>query len=352
MKAQPVHIVVLRFSAMGDVAMMLPVLKAALDQHPELRLTVVSKPFFEPFFQDIPRLTFFSADVKHEYKGFLGLRRLAKAIVKLQPDAVADLHNVLRANVVLRFLKLKGIKGEQINKGRAEKKALVRLTHKKIKPLKSTHQRYADVFEALGFKIYLEKAQPLNKPTPLPKVKRIIETTALPKIGIAPFAAHHGKQYPLDRIEAVLSDLATTVHVYLFGGGDEERKALKKLAEKHKHVSVVVGQLSFKEEINLIAQLQAMVSMDSGNGHIAANFGIPVITIWGVTHPYAGFKPFFQPDENQLLPDLQQFPFIPTSIYGNKFPEGYLSCFDTINPKQVSARIKEVLRLTTRHHNR
>ena len=58
--------------------------------------------------------------------------------------------------------------------------------------------------------------------------------------------------------------------------------------------------------------------MDSGNGHLAAMYGIPVITVWGVTHPYAGFAPFLQPEENSITADREQFPLIPTSVYGNK----------------------------------
>ena len=341
MSHKQVHIVVLRFSAMGDVAMTIPVLKALLEQHPYIKITVVSKPFFEPLFKEIPRVQFLKADVKNEYKGFLGLRRLSKTIVSLKPDAVADLHHVLRSNVVLRFLKLKGFKGEQIDKGRAEKKALTKAEKKTLRVLKSTHQRYADVFERLGFKIDLNLAKPLQKPLPTASVVRLTNKNSLKKIGIAPFAAHLGKQYPISKMEEVIQDLSKKYHVLLFGGGDKEKSQLEAIAATNNNVSTVVGLLPFEEEINLIAQLDVMVAMDSGNGHLAANYGVPVITIWGVTHPYAGFKPYFQSDENQLIPDLKKFPLIPTSIYGNKYPEGYLSCFDTINPKDIIDKIEK-----------
>ena len=84
--------------------------------------------------------------------------------------------------------------------------------------------------------------------------------------------------------------------------------------------------------------------MDSGNGHLAAMYGVEVITIWGVTHPYAGFVPFNQPEGNQILPDLTQFPLIPTSIYGNKYPEGYLRCFETISVNDIVSKIQNALK--------
>lgn len=335
MNDKQVHIVVLRFSAMGDVAMTVPVLKALLEQHPNVKITMVSKPFFEPLFIDLPRVQFLKADVKNEYKGFLGLRRLSKTIASLKPDAIADLHNVLRSNVVLRFLKLKGLRGEQIDKGRTEKKALTKTENKTLQLLKSTHQRYADVFENLGFPVKLNIVAPLPIPSPITSVESLLNAKTLKKVGIAPFAAHVGKQYPLSKMEEVIEKLAKDCHIFLFGGGEKEAIALEAIEKVHENVTSVVGKLSFREEINLISQLDAMVAMDSGNGHLAANYGIPVITIWGVTHPYIGFKPFFQGDENQITPDLEQYPLIPTSVYGNKYPEGYLSCFDTITPEQI-----------------
>ena len=83
--------------------------------------------------------------------------------------------------------------------------------------------------------------------------------------------------------------------------------------------------------------------MDSGNGHLAAIFGIPVLTLWGVTPPYAGFAPFNQPESNQLISDRKKYPLIPTSVYGNKYPKGYEKAIETIAPETVLEKIKEIL---------
>jgi ADP-heptose:LPS heptosyltransferase len=52
------HLLVMRFSSMGDVAMTVPVIKALLDRNPELTVTYVSRPAFGEFFAGIPRLIF------------------------------------------------------------------------------------------------------------------------------------------------------------------------------------------------------------------------------------------------------------------------------------------------------
>ena len=49
-KGKPVHILVIRLSAMGDVAMTIPVLSAVLDAHPEVRFTVLTKKTFCSYF--------------------------------------------------------------------------------------------------------------------------------------------------------------------------------------------------------------------------------------------------------------------------------------------------------------
>jgi len=86
-----------------------------------------------------------------------------------------------------------------------------------------------------------------------------------------------------------------------------------------------------------------MLSMDSGNAHMAANYGIPVVTLWGVTHPYAGFYPFGQPMENALVADREAYPLIPTSVYGNKVPKGYENAMNTIRPKEILDKLLGVL---------
>jgi len=326
--------------------MSVPVISTFVAAYPEVKITVITRAFFSPFFSDIPNVTVFVPDLQKKHKGFLGIWRLSKELLKLDIDAVADLHDVLRSNILIQLLRLKGIPFQQIDKGRADKKALINSKNKIFKPLKTTHERYADVFRSLGFDLNLKEAVILPKKE-LPKiVKNYIGETEKNLIGIAPFAAHKGKMFPLDKMEEVISELSkdTDRTILLFGGGKSEKLELDKIAEQYSNVLNVTGKFNFDEELALISNLGIMLSMDSGNGHLAAMFGVQVITIWGVTHPHAGFVPFNQPKENQLVPDLEKFPLIPTSIYGNKYPEGYLGCFDTISPSKIITEIKKRLK--------
>ncbi len=341
---KPSHILVIRLSAMGDVAMTVPVLRLVVQTHPDVKLTVVSRRSYEPLFTDIPNVHFLEADVYGKHKG-LGLLKLAKEARLLGIDAIADLHNVIRSKNITRILRLRGIRSVTIDKGRAEKKKLVNAKGMGIVKLKSTHQRYADVFELLGHPIDLSFAifpdrKPLN-----PRLHALIGAAPKKCIGIAPFAAYKSKTYPLEMMKEVLTHLEDTqlYRVLLFGGGKEEIEKLKELETQFSSVTNVAEALSFTEELHLISNLDLMLSMDSANGHLAAMLGIPVITLWGVTHPYAGFTPYQQPDDNQLKADRNQYPLIPTSVYGNKFPSDYENVMQTIETKKVIDKILELL---------
>ena len=151
--------------------------------------------------------------------------------------------------------------------------------------------------------------------------------------------------YPFDRTVSIIELLKNTkkYKIFLLGGGKKEKEMLETLASPVDKVFNVAGKLSFEEELQLISHLDLMVSMDSANAHLAANFGVKVITLWGVTHPYAGFYPFGQPLSNALLADRAAYPLIPTSVYGNRVPEGYENVMESIPVETVLGKVEEVL---------
>ena len=331
---------------MGDVAMSVPVLRSFVNQNPNVRITVLSRAFLKPLFNDIPNVSFYTADVEGIHKGFLGLKKLSDEILKLKIDAVADFHNVLRSKILRLFLSFSNIKIAVMNKGRAEKKALTRIQNKVFNQLRTTHERYADVLRNLGFEVELSSYQfPEKTKIPVNTQELIIKSGKI-IIGIAPFAQYESKMYPLDLMEEVIKELSNNFkyQVLFFGGGQKEIKILNSFEEKYKNSISLAGKLNLEEELVLISNLDCMVSMDSANAHLAAIQGVKTITLWGVTHPFAGFYPFQQPMKNALLPDLQKYPKIPCSVYGNKVCDGYKDIMRTIKPDQVIKKIEEVLK--------
>ena len=339
------HIGVFRLSAMGDVAMISPIVRALSEQHHSIQITVISRPFFEPFFNQIPNVTFFAIDVKKRHKGFFGLIRLFFDLKKLNIDAFADLHNVLRSKIIRTLFALSGKKVAFTDKGRKEKKALTRSKNKVFQPVKTMFERHIETFEQLGFSVNLD--QPEFPNLALSEKTQTIsgEKNNQKWIGIAPFAQYQSKVYPIDLMQQVIDILAknSNYQIFLFGGGKHETEILNSFSTNKKNCIVVAGKLDLLHELQLISQLDVMVSMDSGNGHIAAMLGKKVITLWGATHPFAGFAPFNQPMELSLTADRQKYPLLPTSVYGNKIVEGYQDVMRSISVESVVNKINSVI---------
>lgn len=338
------HIAVIRLSAMGDVAMTVPVILALTRQYPKVKITVVSRPFFKPIFERIPNVQFLSVHTQHQHKGLLGLFRLYRDLRTLKIDQIADLHNVLRSKVIRNLFALSGKKVAFTDKGRAEKKALTSLKNKVFQPIKHMIERHVETFAQLGYTIDMSRPNFLTK-EPIPfKAQKMLGEKTHKWIGIAPFAHYESKTYPFDLMEKVVDELAKNQSTQIvFFGGKQDTESIKRLIKNHTNCFVFAGVISFEEELQLISNLNVMLSMDSGNAHLSALYGIPTITLWGATHPYTGFAPYQQPLENCLVSDREKYPLLPTSIYGNKKVEGYQDAMRTIKVEDVVAKVNSVL---------
>ncbi|TCD10585.1 lipopolysaccharide heptosyltransferase family protein [Pedobacter frigidisoli] len=335
-------IIVLRFSAMGDVAMVASVLREFSAQNPSVEIVMVSREAFKPFFDGIDNLTFHSIQPKTTHKGIDGLYRLYQELRKYKPTAIADLHDNLRSRAISTFFRLTGLKMKRIDKGRADKKALTRAVNKIFKPLRQTVERYADVFRELGFDVELShklKKSPQKIPA---KAENLFQNKLAKKVGISPFAQHIYKIYPSEKMEKVISELSLLGYeLFIFGGGKTERATAEKWAKAYPDTHNLIGNFNLTEELAIISNLDLMLSMDSSGMHMASLVGVPVVSVWGPTHPYAGFLGY-----GQLESDCIQInhPTRPNSIYGNKpCLCGVESCMDLINPETIVNKIKEKL---------
>ena len=332
---------------MGDVAMAVPVIRAFVKQNKDVKITMISRPFFKPFFDGIENVNFFAVDLENRHKGLLGLFRLFYDLKPLNIDAIADLHNVLRSKIIRKLFTLSGKKVAFTDKGRNEKAALTRAENKIFKQLKSMIERHVETFNTLGFTIDLSNPNFPEKAILSNEIKTISgEKSNENWIGIAPFAQYESKVYPKDLMQKVIDELAPNSNskIFLFGGGKKEIEVLNSLSKGRNNVITIAGKINLKQELELISNLDLMLSMDSGNAHIAAMLGIKVITLWGSTHPFAGFSAFNQPLENCLIADRNQYPLLPTSVYGNKTVAGYNEVMRTILVDTVIKKIKNSLK--------
>lgn len=347
-----ISVLVARFSALGDVAMTVPVLYSVARGYPDVRFVFVTRQSMTSIFINRPQnLIIVGADVKTDYTGPRGIWRLVDELNKEYDfDAFADLHDVIRTRLMGLCCRLKGIRVSRINKGRAGRKALTRSRNKIMLPLLSSRARYREVFYRLGLPVddRFNGLYDGHALAPVADFAKICPPRSEGEcwIGIAPFAAHKGKIYPSEKMEEVVKTLTASrpMRIFLFGGGGNEAEILNGWAERYPGVVSLAGKrYGFAAELALMNHLDLMLSMDSANMHLASIAGTRTITIWGATHPYCGFKGWRQNDADSI-----QLPMTcrPCSVFGNKpCLRGDYHCLEAIRPDTVVSTILNALPL-------
>lgn len=341
------RILVTRFSALGDIAMTVPVITAFAKQYPEHTFVVLSRKFVAPIFENLsPNISFIGVDLKEKkYKGIMGIYRLFKELKTERFTMYADLHDVLRTKLLRIFFTLSGTKVAHIDKEHSARRKMLRADSKDRKQLKTSFEKYIAVFNRLGLAADINFSSIFEGKVPDRSLTEHLTqgTEGKKMIGIAPFTAHKGKEYPAHLMERVVEQLSEdkSLHIFLFGAGPRELSFLEKWQEKFKNVTSVAGKTKMKGELTLMEQLDVMVSMDSANMHLASLVGTKVISVWGATHPLCGFMGWGQSQEDSVQLDM---PCRPCSIFGNKeCKRNDYACLNEIKPETIVNKIYEVI---------
>lgn len=337
-------VLITRFSAIGDVVMTIPVIYSVCLSHPEVQFLMVTRKPLQSIFVNAPHnLTVIGVDLKNEYSGLLGMRRLLNELRKSHNiTAYADLHDVLRTKFMRKLTVLHRIPTAHIHKGRTQKRRLTRSHNKQLTQLPTTFCRYSDVFRRLGFKadakfdgIFGHGGAPATAYAGI--TDQLSEQPGQILIGIAPFAKHPGKIYPPELMEQTIKLLTANpnVKLFLFGGGESERIQLREWAERYPNtISLAEERHGFATEMALMSKLDAMLTMDSANLHLASIAGTRVVSIWGATHPFCGFGGW---NENANIKLQAPLDCRPCSVYGNRpCLHGDYRCMRAITPQAVA----------------
>lgn len=336
-------VLVIRTSSLGDVALLVPVVASVAARYPQDRFSVVTRNAFAPLFRNLGfNISVVSLDLNKKHRGILGILSLSFKFLFAGYSHVADEHDVLRSKVIRSIMALKFIKTATIDKGRSGKRKMIE-TKQVAPPLKTAGERYMDVFEKLGFPAEITFS---NFFTFLPRQISDLEPFVSEKkgvwIGVAPFAKHEGKVYPLHKTESLVKSLSEKGYtIYLFGSGKKEKAILDNWETKYPNTINTAGVFKLEKELLLISFLDVMVSMDSANMHLASLVEVPVVSVWGATHPAMGFYGFDQNPDNAVQIDLD---CRPCSVYGERpcMRHDY-ACLNQLPEEKILNRIEEVL---------
>lgn len=337
-------VLVIRLSSFGDVAMLVPVVFSVAAKYPQDRFSVMTRKAFAPLFENLGfNVNVIPLDVKKKHKGISGFFKVIRRISTMGFSHVADEHDVLRSKGIRLFMKMTGRRVAHIDKGRQEKENLIS-TGLSNQPLKSTINRYQEVFDRLGFPAEMTFKNYFDfVPRDFSSLRSVVREKNGKWIGIAPFSKHKGKIYPMDKMEMVVATLSKEENttIILLGAGKEEQKILSSWAEKYPNIINPTGKLNLEKELLLISYMDVVLSMDSANMHLASLVQVPVVSVWGATHPSLGFFGYNQDIENAVQLDLD---CRPCSVYGERpCHRGDYACLEQLSPNLIIERIHKVL---------
>ncbi|MEA1887391.1 MAG: glycosyltransferase family 9 protein [Bacteroidota bacterium] len=343
--ADDTYILVVRFSAMGDVALTAPVAGAA--ETGTGKILFLTRSAFADFFINMDGVEVFKADLGGRHKGLTGIIRLFSDINRAyRIKCVIDLHSVLRSWIIGLLYRLKGIKVYSIDKGRRDKKNFIK--YKKEINLPHTTDRYRNVFRKAGFNIRSARIPSFNISNKAKEEAAEIIRHNVPAgytiVGISPFAKHRTKSWGIENVRELMQTIRSEYDVYfLLFGSREEVAGLISLASSGK-CYIVAGKHKLETELAIISRLEFMISMDSANMHLAALSGIRTVSIWGGTHPLTGWAPSGDQQHLVIGISMNDLDCRPCTIYGKGEclrKDVKYKCLKDIKPEMVYTRMKQ-----------
>ena len=345
---------IVRYTQIGDILILIPLIFSLGKQYPDDEFVVLTNPKFTGLFKQMPPNVSISPMVYRKKKiplrGLLYLFNryllLLKISLSIKYDKVAFLQTGTFDKQLRYFLSLRKSKIAKIDmKDFLSKEKFKRIIRPGTPALFDLFVSTLSQLDYIGLKnefdlsfyTQQDRRNSLLKKCNIEKHKQLI--------GIAPFSRVKSKIYPLHKMEEIIRyyHQKDDIELLIIGGGPDEKSQAERWKEQYPKIISLIGALSFDEEISLISACSVVVSMDSANMHLASFVGIPVISIWGPSHPKLGYYPVNQDIENVVQKEL---PCSPCSFWGenpctntNKY-----ECMD-IAPEIIIEKINALLNI-------
>ena len=332
------------FSSISNVAAIVPQLYGLVNDYPEHEFVVLSRSFLKPLFDKLPRVTFVGADIRGEHKTIVGVYRLFKQLKAMRPDVVLDMQRSWRTKLITRLFALLGTKTLQIGFARREQKYLIKRGANKYHPISTIFDRQARLYAKIRLKVN-DDFHKLYDPNmeQVAKIKELYGEKHGHWIGIAPFSIARGKTLPLRKMKNVIAhfDKQPNTKIFLFGAGEMENELLSDWQSLYDNVYAVHTSLKLDDELVLMNFLDVMLCMDSANMHLASLMAVPVVSVWGATHPYSGFLGWKQSMDNCVGVDFSCRPC--TAHSDKKCKYGDYRCLESLHSSKIIEVINQCI---------
>lgn len=292
MNQRLMHILIIRFSSLGDIVLTTATLKWLKLNH-QVKVSYVTSREFADLVTDHPLVDRVITFDRRSGEKLLGLRQKIVDLHREDPiDFIFDLHATTRS-FLLRLL-LPQIPRLVIDKRRWLRLLLVRLplkwtgwTRWKFLGLEPQVERIMRDFQGLLLASHIP-ALPLTQNAPVPRIKR-----EKPYVVLAPVASFASKRWPMEHFMELAKKFlqATTQMELVIVAGPQDTHCAQFESLANPRLINLQGKTKLKESAAWIEGAKLVVGNDSGMNHIAEAAGVPVITLFGPTHEAFGFTP-------------------------------------------------------------
>ncbi|MBS1902078.1 MAG: glycosyltransferase family 9 protein [Bacteroidetes bacterium] len=317
------RILLIRLSSLGDIVLMMPLIRALRRKYPDAEIDLIVKSQFEPLARRFPGLTNIIAfDTKATKLSAMRAELQAKNYTH-----VLDLHGSLRSRVLR---KLSGAKIAIIRKRPIKRWFLVDLKFDFLRHDPDAIGRYFETAAALDVKDTGEA--PTFDLAPITPDDKLI--------AFCPGAKHYNKQWPPPYYRALAKELVEKGYTIECFGSADERELAQYISEDLPKDSFRIrcGEVPLEALPEEFARAHVAVTNDSALMHIAAAAGVPTVSMFGPTVRSLGF---FPRAKSSIVLEVEKLRCRPCTTIGmSRCPKGHFRCMREIEPEQVMVAIE------------
>jgi len=283
------RILVIRLTALGDVLLATPAVRALREAHPQARIEWLTQAAYAPLLEGLPFVDEVLRYERARDRGLRGTLRLFHALRSRAYDAVVDLQRKPRTAIIAAAC------GADLRAAahRRTFRGLVAAGMGRDKPLRGPHQtmRYAAALLPLGaghgepgaLQIGLSSAVRAEAEA---EVDKLLGGTRQPLVALAPGAAHPTKRWSPLRFAEVGSALSAAGRDLVLVGGPADAAELDELRAGLGALPAIDARwLGLPALAVLLSRCAVVISNDSGPVHLAQAVGTPVVDVFGPTEP-------------------------------------------------------------------
>jgi heptosyltransferase-2 len=337
-------ILIIRLSSLGDVVLTTPVIRSLKQKFPQSQIFFLTKVQYQDLLKNDPNIFgVIGFDPQGKHRGISGFLKLVRQLKAFKFDLLVDLHANLRSLFIRHLLRV-GTK-TKYHKRRLARFLLVHFKFLKTKPNPSIDS-YLQTLEKIGVNS-LERAPRLflgqdgeNFLRDFLIEKRIEKDDIV--VGVHPGAKWETKRWTEEKFARVCQVLNNKPEVKIILFGDQkDQEVIERIRARAEDREVLTAvNLSLARFMSLIGRCDCFVTNDSGPMHIASALGVPLVAIFGPTHPQLGFSPIGS--ENVVL--SANVECSPCSLHGEKrCRKKTRYCMDLIEPEMVADAVEGLL---------